>query len=364
VIRNRTGWKALALLALIAAACSSQPASPTIPPSASSSRVATAQPATPSRSAKPSPTEPANLSPDQRDALNSLTQVDDYPLYTMSYHHSYSVLADPDPVAMARWEDLWGCSLFAALGDPKNMLFGRNFDWEYSPALMLFYTPDDGYASVSMLNIEFLGYNDRTEKGLATASLAEREALLNAPAYAFDGMNSKGLVAGFAMVPNGTNSDDPGKLRVASLYVIRELLDHAASVDEAVKIVQSYNVWNGAGRSIEWLVADTSGQSALLDVSSGKLVVKPSEHPWHMATNFVAPAGASDESWKWRYAILTRDLEAVGGSLTPQGGMDLLSSVAQGTQWSAVYQMKTGDVQVAMGGRYERVHTFHLDMQP
>ncbi len=32
----------------------------------------------------------------------------------------------------------WGCSLFAFFSDPQAMLYGRNFDWEYSPALLLF----------------------------------------------------------------------------------------------------------------------------------------------------------------------------------------------------------------------------------
>ena len=51
----------------------------------------------------------------------------------------------------------WACSLFAALGDVDNMLYGRNFDWDYSPAVLLFTDPPDGYASVSMVDIAYLG---------------------------------------------------------------------------------------------------------------------------------------------------------------------------------------------------------------
>ena len=52
------------------------------------------------------------------------------------------------------------CSLFAALGDPENRLFGRNFDWRYSPALLLFTDrpAGGGYASVSMVDIAYLGF--------------------------------------------------------------------------------------------------------------------------------------------------------------------------------------------------------------
>ena len=52
----------------------------------------------------------------------------------------------------------WTCSLFAALGDDQEFKFGRNFDWEYSPGLLLFTNPLDGYASVSMVDIAYLGF--------------------------------------------------------------------------------------------------------------------------------------------------------------------------------------------------------------
>ena len=47
------------------------------------------------------------------------------------------------------------------------MVYGRNFDWQYSPALLLFTNPPDGYASVSMVDIEYLVGAENTE-GLLT----------------------------------------------------------------------------------------------------------------------------------------------------------------------------------------------------
>jgi len=32
----------------------------------------------------------------------------------------------------------WACSLFAGLGDVEQRLYGRNFDWDHSPAVLLF----------------------------------------------------------------------------------------------------------------------------------------------------------------------------------------------------------------------------------
>jgi len=44
-----------------------------------------------------------------------------------------------------------------------------------------------------------------------------------------------------------------------------------------------------------------------------------------------------------------------------QDAMDLLADVSQeGTQWSVVYGMSTGDADVVMGQKYDNVHTFPL----
>ena len=113
--------------------------------------------------------------------LRSLEQVDDYPLYTMRYIGSYSGRARfHEPTYLPKTTILpaqtscrvnWGCSLFAALGDEENRLFGRNFDWRFSPALLLFTDPPDGYASVSMVDIEYLGFEGDRSKNLTDLPL-------------------------------------------------------------------------------------------------------------------------------------------------------------------------------------------------
>ena len=49
------------------------------------------------------------------------------------------------------------------------------------------------------------------------------------------------------------------------------------------------------------------------------------------------------------------------GQITTQEAIDLLADVSQeSTQWSVVYGMNSGDVNVAMGLEYDDVHTLHL----
>jgi hypothetical protein len=307
------------------------------------------------------------LSEEQVATLNSLEQVDDYPLYTMHYYGSYreaTFAVAPNPNVATSSSPAWACSLFAALGDADNMLYGRNFDWEYSPALLLFTDPPDGYASVAMVDIAYLGFEQSRARGLADLPLIEREALLDAPFLPFDGFNERGLAVGMAAVPPGDMQPDPAKETVGSLMVIREMLDHAGNVDEAVAIIESYNVDMGGGPPIHYLVADSAGRSALVEFYRGEMVVTASEFPWHLATNFLyAAAGESAAGTCWRYDKLNQRLTQAQGRIAVQGAVALLEAVSQeGTQWSIVYGMSTGDINVVMGQKYDDAHTLHLDL--
>ena len=120
------------------------------------------------------------LTADQVATLSSLRRVDDYPLYTMRFSggsrsNAFSHSRQPQAAEVATIDPTWACSLFAALGDPESRLFGRNFDWRYSPALLLFTDRPvgGGYASVSMVDIAYLGFGDGAVD-LTTLPLAER----------------------------------------------------------------------------------------------------------------------------------------------------------------------------------------------
>ncbi len=105
-------------------------------------------------------------------------------------------------------------------------------------------------------------------------------------------MNEVGLVVGMAAVPPGNMRPDPGKETIGSLGIIREMLDHAANVDEAVAILQSYNVDMEGGPPLHYLMADRSGRAVLVEFYQGEVVLMPNEDPWHQATNFLrASAG-------------------------------------------------------------------------
>lgn len=307
------------------------------------------------------------LSEQQLDTLNSLEKVDDFPLYTMHYYGAIgpdlSGFNGGKESAMVKRPVYWGCSLFAALGD-TDKFYGRNFDWETSPALLLFNHPADGYASVSMVDIAYLGVGDDTDR-LTELPLELRLALLNAPALPFDGMNERGLAVGMAAVPAGNIEPDPAKETIDSLLVIRKMLDQAATVDEAAAILQRYNIDWGSGPAIHYLIADQSGRAVLAEFYQGEWRILPNDQPWHRATNFLLSAVAGSAAGHCaRYDQIEQRLATTGGKITNPAAMRLLQDVAQvNTQWSVVYGMTTGAVTVTMGRQYDHAHTFQLGMR-
>jgi hypothetical protein len=78
----------------------------------------------------------------------------------------------------------------------------------------------------------------------------------------------------------------------------------------------------------------------------------------------VAGAIAGDAAGQCpRYDALVRRLTEAAGTLDSRAALGLLRAVAQtesATQWSVVYGMNTGQVEVVVGRRHDQVHTFRL----
>ncbi len=302
------------------------------------------------------------LNPDEVQTLGSLEKVSDYPFYVMHFSGGYdypllsSLPADQPEI---------GCALFTSLGEPGDKLFGRNFDWEFSPALLVFTDPPDGYASASIVDLAFLDISTADSTHLTDAPLSERINLLDAPAMPFDGMNEYGLAIGMAALPDEYADDasvDPTRLTIGSIGIIRQVLDHARNVDEAVEIFSKYNIRFAGGPPIHYLLADRSGKAMLIEFYQGQMRLLPNEDAWHLATNHLR-CTAQEDGGCWRYRTLSGQLTKSRGRLDGTAAMQLLSDVKQDiTQWSAVYNMNTGDIHIVVGRDYATSYTFQLEM--
>jgi choloylglycine hydrolase len=178
-------------------------------------------------------------------------------------------------------------------------------------------------------------------------------------------MNEQGLVVGMAAVMDSRIPRDPGKSTIGSLEAIRQMLDHARNVDEAVAILDGYNIDMG-GVPIHYLIADRSGRSVLVEFLD-EMIVIPNEDPWHLATNHLrVNVRQGDPSGCWRYDLIEQRLIVEGGDLTSQQAVDLLQSVSQDgeypTQWSILYGIDSGLIHVVMGRDFNHLVSFQLDV--
>jgi hypothetical protein len=307
----------------------------------------------------------AGLSPEEITTLKSLEKLDDYPFYSMHYAGEYDY---PQIGSTLPKEADFACSLFASLNKTGDMLYGRNFDWSFSPALLLFTNPPDGYASVSMVDLEFLGIDPEDSKNLTDLPLVERTALLSAPSMPFDGMNEYGLTIGMAALPEDYQDHavyDPSKPTIGSIGIIRQALDHARNVDEAVALFKKYNLDFRGGPLIHYLLADPSGKAVLIEFYQKEMILLPNEEPWHMATNHFRCIAEGDGGCP-RYHTLEEQLSGANGQLEAESAMQLLKDVSKDmTQWSAVYDMSNGEINVVVGGEYKNLYSFQLNgVQP
>ncbi len=316
--------------------------------------------------------EQASLTEEQQQTLASLKKIDDFPLYEMHYYGDYGFDTFLQQGMQTRGQSQlllqgstqeWACTCFAALNSGGELIFGRNFDWMLHPALLLFTDPPNGYASISMVDISYLGY-DRDD-----ASWADHTQLLSAPYLPFDGLNERGLAVGLMAVPTADGGEDPQKVTIGTLHVVRVLLDYAKDIEEVLALLQGYNVDFQGGPPVHYLVADATGNSVVIEYIKGEMKVVRNTDPWQVSTNFII-SESNPESRKYRckrYATAESTLKQENGHISPVEAMTLLKNVSGSgshpTIWSTVYNMTTGSIQVVMGKEYEKVYEFNLLMK-
>ncbi|SCL33259.1 Linear amide C-N hydrolases, choloylglycine hydrolase family [Micromonospora rhizosphaerae] len=279
--------------------------------------------------------------------LASLRKVDDLPLYELTYVGDYDPTVGTSATAEA---SPFGCSLFAALGDRGRPLFARNFDWDPNPALVLRTDPPDGYASVSLVDISYLGVGPDP---------AGDRRLLNAPLLPFDGMNERGLAVGLAADDRATARPVPGRPTVGSVRILRLVLDNAATVDEAIAVFERYNLDFDGGPPLHYLLADATGASAVVELVDGTMRVQRGRGDWQALTN-VPVVGVPEPELRQdhRYGVIAAALDKAGGVVDAPAALSVLDAVRQPhTRWSVTYGLRSGEVRLvtATGGerRYQ-----------
>jgi len=231
----------------------------------------------------------------------------------------------------------FGCTCISILDPINNSLFGRNFDWYDGGKLILVTQPENGYKSISMVDLYSLEYYSGLNIDEITSSEFWRLAF-----SPFDGMNEHGVAVGCLVSPGMITSDDPAKQDLDSLGFMRLALDYAQNVSEVIDLWENFDMDYGVGPDLHFMVADAQGNSAVIEWIDGKMDVITNTQPWQVVTNFrIYNATEQDQLNCWRFSAVNETLNDVGDSMSSSQLMDMLAEVSQvgSTKWSNVYDL-------------------------
>lgn len=272
---------------------------------------------------------------------------------------SSHLLADFDIV-----DSLFGCSTLAVDSPDGDALFGRNFDWKNCDALVVSSKPETGYASISTVNMDFISQSGGAIGAILKMNDVRTIAALYAP---LDGMNEAGFTVSVNMIEDSAaieqNTEKPD---ITTTTVIRLLLNKAANVDEALALLEQYDMHSSMGMMVHFAMADTTGRSVVVEYVNNEMIV--TETP--VVTNFYLAEGekngiGSAQSHE-RYDILMQTLKD-NETMTMQNVRDALDSVSKdnfeefaSTEWSIVFNLNTKTVQYYHRENYEKPYLFQI----
>ena len=257
----------------------------------------------------------------------------------------------------------FGCSTISVKNAAGGYFFGRNFDWQTCDALVVEAYPENGYASISTVNLGFI----RQGAGLA-ASMLSGKALTVAALYApLDGMNEKGLCVSVNMIQDGsTIHQDTGKPDITTTTAIRLMLDKAAGVEEALELLRQYDLHASMDYMIHFAIADSSGNSVDVEYVDNEMIVTKTP----ILTNFYLAEGKKQgvgtQQSHTRFDILKQTLED-HPSMTATEVRDALDSVSkhnfgefESTEWSIVFDSSNLTATYYHRENYETAYAFRL----
>lgn len=291
-------------------------------------------------------------------------------LYMMTYYGDYDNLLDKvdQQIINSGFESVrnlkgnkFECSMFTAFGEAK--LYGRNFDNPECGVLMSIYHPTDGYASIGFSRMNDFGLKNGENPTLLP--LEKRRLLLNATFFTPDGMNEKGVAVALAALRSVKIKVDKNKKSIFITRLVREILDHAQDVDEAVTIIKKYNIYDSGVDQLSHhlLISDPSGRSVIVEYSGDDWQVMPNKNNWQAITNspLYKISEGSRKKACWRYQSLSDQLKNKNGIFNWQEGMDILKSVSvEGTQWSTICDMKKKEIYISIYRDYTNIKKIKL----
>lgn len=226
-----------------------------------------------------------------------------------------------------------GCSSVICKNADGQPVIGRNYDLDVNSnglTAVIHTSPNDGYKSVGVSDVGQCGlsYNDLANQN------TNKELFLYAPYFTMDGVNETGFACSIMILNEGQNVQDTGKNWLPATMVVRYLLDHADSVENAIELLNSCDYRSDyfiepwlADLNFHWALTDKSGNKAVVEFINGKMCVNKypvkvkynettddiqisypkQETGFLLSTNFYVSEGFKNtvhDAGKWRYQTL------------------------------------------------------------
>lgn len=246
------------------------------------------------------------------------------------------------------------CSAFTADTADGDRVFGRNYDFHETNTVIVYTNPGNGrHASYSTVDLQFLGLDSTKD----VTTFGQKILTLAAPFAPLDGVNDAGVACGIFMSYQGgekvaATNQQTDKPDLTSTTMLRMVLDYADSVEEAVELVEKYDLHDSAKTSFHYMIADSTGKSAILEWVSDSSdddadganrhlnVIWNDADPlsgatdWQMITNFIITpdyyTADANKPGLDRYELLRDRLAELNGVVADEeAAMGLLDAVSR-----------------------------------
>lgn len=325
--------------------------------------------------------------------IQKITVYDEYNLYRMDIRYDYSIddiiqsgITDNQSMIDAVLKEAlpmlpikmkapnFGCSAFTLPTADGHILMGRNYDFKNDSSAMLVYTtPKDGYKSVALAALDNISANRPEE------STAKKLACLTAPFICLDGMNEKGVSIAVLTLDSKPTVQDTGKPTIFTTLAIRLVLDRAATTQEAVDLLNRYDMFATSGRDYHFYITDAAGDGRVVEYDPDDAARPLVATPINAITNFfgmyidrVEPNqknGIYDHG-KERYDAILAAMAADADNPTDATAWAALEAASQApnpedvtsnTQWSLVYDDTALTAEIVIRRDWNTVTNYDLN---
>lgn len=320
--------------------------------------------------------------------INSLKEVDKSGLYSIDYAEDYKL----DKLMEQGTEDIYAldsfisdellgglpfrnemievaCSDFTAVTPEGDYIQGRNMDLPLSNDFIVHTKPENGYESLSMVTGLLLGYSD-----VLPDSQLGRLYLMAAPYYPCDGINETGLSVAMLALYDTPAYQDTGKKPITTTLALRLILDKAATVNEAIELLEQYDMRSIGGINLHFQVADAAGDSAVIEYANEEMQIFRSEENGQAVTNFflspdMAHAYRDGED---RFEKLEKSLKENKGIISTEKAWQMLNDVKvlhefdeetgidYSTDYSIIYNNTKRTMDICNDMNFDKVYSYKV----